>query len=158
MSYCIKCGKKLEDGVSFCGACGAHVIDATALQEKPIAKKCPGCGEVLDSFTDVCPSCGFRFSNRKEEGAARKGLREAKEYFLQFGTIGKVVWLALLVIGIPFLLFVAGCSYLFVVALVTLGLTGNLKFLPPSLVFVALLLLGPVVLIAFLRKKPKEPK
>lgn len=85
MAYCTNCGKFVEDGVKFCGHCGARMvvkenssfstlsssqpkqseqptIDQSS-QRKTVFEgevhKCPHCGAILASFVKNCPDCGF---------------------------------------------------------------------------------------------------
>jgi hypothetical protein len=66
MAYCTNCGHQLVDGARFCLECGAPIANVKA-SEQPVRKtmfdgevhKCPQCGEVLQAFVAVCPSCGY---------------------------------------------------------------------------------------------------
>lgn len=63
MPFCSNCGQKLNEGAKFCSACGSS-IDNNHSNEQRKTKfegevyKCPQCGEVLDAFQTLCPSCG----------------------------------------------------------------------------------------------------
>ena len=75
MAYCQNCGEKLQDGAKFCGNCGIKVSEtiyqpAQSMQQTDSSKqrkqffdgeihKCPQCGEVLNSFSSICPVCGY---------------------------------------------------------------------------------------------------
>ncbi len=65
MSFCTNCGSKLPDNAKFCTRCGASVPKnrqaAVSSREDVydgLIYKCPHCGEILQSFTARCPSCG----------------------------------------------------------------------------------------------------
>ncbi len=66
MPYCVNCGKELVKGAKFCYECGAAVNnvppDTTPKREQEFAGKiikCPNCGEALQSFLTVCPTCEY---------------------------------------------------------------------------------------------------
>lgn len=76
MAFCSNCGAKLINGVKFCSECGAKVITQDKsvnrdinqnYQRKTIFEgkvhKCPNCGEILNSFSGICPSCGVEIRN-----------------------------------------------------------------------------------------------
>lgn len=63
--FCRKCGYPLVGDEKYCPSCGELVANTESefsgeRFERYDGKvfRCPYCGEVLDSFTDVCPSCG----------------------------------------------------------------------------------------------------
>ncbi len=63
MGFCANCGTELLDGAKFCHVCGCPVISAhsdSQRQQEYAGKiiKCPYCGEILQSFVTICPSCG----------------------------------------------------------------------------------------------------
>ena len=76
MAFCVRCGTKLVDGSKFCAKCGA-INDITAHTEAEKTnterkkefvgsiKKCPSCGEEINSFTDICPACGHEINSQK---------------------------------------------------------------------------------------------
>ena len=61
MPFCINCGNELNENAKFCDACGTQT---TKKEEKTIepkehkVKKCPACGELIPTYTVICPSCG----------------------------------------------------------------------------------------------------
>lgn len=72
MAFCESCGQKLNDGVKFCGNCGAETKGEREVKQperKTVytgeIQKCPNCGEVLDSFVSTCPSCGMEMRGVK---------------------------------------------------------------------------------------------
>ncbi|MGN1306572.1 MAG: zinc ribbon domain-containing protein [Faecousia sp.] len=79
MAYCIYCGKELPDGAKFCAECGTAVKAeryAEGSQRKAVYEgnihKCPNCGEILDSFTTVCPSCGYELRGSSATNAVKE--------------------------------------------------------------------------------------
>ena len=88
MKVCSKCGARIYVDSQNCTICGAPLIDGTAQQNQPSQQyqqsqpsqqyqqnqpsqqnqrrivyegeihKCPHCGEILNSFTAICPTCG----------------------------------------------------------------------------------------------------
>ena len=65
--YCPNCGFEMPDGAKFCMECGASIsVDKKQVQksfkkrtiEDGEIHKCPFCGEIINSFVTVCPSCG----------------------------------------------------------------------------------------------------
>ena len=68
MAFCEKCGHQLPHDAKFCPNCGASV-SITANESHDNSRrniiyegeiyKCPNCGEILDSFRAVCPTCGY---------------------------------------------------------------------------------------------------
>ena len=65
MAFCINCGTKLQDGAKFCASCGTPADSSEERKRKTIYEgdvhKCPQCGEVINSFVSVCPTCGHEF-------------------------------------------------------------------------------------------------
>lgn len=65
MPFCFNCGTELKEDAKYCFECGTKVfdnnknrqIDRETVFEGKI-HKCPNCGEILKSFTFVCPLCG----------------------------------------------------------------------------------------------------
>ncbi len=76
MAFCANCGAKLVDGSKFCANCGAKNIVPTHTEterkdterQKEFVgsiKKCPACGEEINSFTAICPACGHEINSQK---------------------------------------------------------------------------------------------
>lgn len=72
MAFCINCGQKLAEGSKFCANCGKAVgtpQNGAKEQKKTVydgeLHKCPNCGERLDSFVTVCPTCGYELRGTK---------------------------------------------------------------------------------------------
>ncbi|WP_255375165.1 zinc ribbon domain-containing protein [Collinsella sp. An307] len=70
--FCTKCGKQLNDDDRFCPSCGKSTgmlapdgAGARREQWEGTVFKCPCCGQVLDAFSVVCPSCGFELRDAK---------------------------------------------------------------------------------------------
>ena len=63
MAFCVKCGNELREGARFCDSCGTETVissgDNKKIKYDGIIKKCPNCGEILNSFVAECPACGY---------------------------------------------------------------------------------------------------
>lgn len=64
MAFCIHCGHELLEGARFCANCGKEVNNNNSNHQRKTVydgelHKCPNCGERLDSFVLICPSCGY---------------------------------------------------------------------------------------------------
>lgn len=86
MAFCSNCGRKLDDTVKFCSACGtSKYIQQTETQNKRKIvyegeiRKCPNCGEVIDAFTAKCPACGFELNSQKVSSALQDFIKEISE-------------------------------------------------------------------------------
>ena len=75
MAYCSNCGNKLEEGAKFCSNCGTAVESGNNNQRKTSydgeIHKCPSCGEVLPSFSAVCPACGYELRGTKANNSVQ---------------------------------------------------------------------------------------
>ena len=79
MPFCSNCGKEIENNARFCSGCGSPQ-NATPADNQGQRKikfegeihKCPQCGEVLDSFTTVCPSCGYELRGSSATNAVKE--------------------------------------------------------------------------------------
>ena len=80
--FCPYCGTKLDAGARFCTNCGEAIYNAPESETPPehsstertterktvyegYIHKCPNCGEVLNSFSAMCPTCGYEIRNRQ---------------------------------------------------------------------------------------------
>ena len=86
MAFCIKCGHQLADGAKFCFECGTNVNVATTPQREQRKtvfegeiRKCPNCGEVIDSFVAKCPSCGFELNSKRVSSVLMDFIKEINE-------------------------------------------------------------------------------
>lgn len=72
MAYCSHCGKPLAEGDVFCSGCGHPVTGGgagplfgrEAVWDGRI-RRCPNCGEALESLIAYCPSCGCEIRDRE---------------------------------------------------------------------------------------------
>ena len=75
MAFCSECGNKLSDGARFCANCGKK-IEPTTYQREILYEgkihKCPLCGEVVNSFTAICPTCGYEFRSLNQKSLVRE--------------------------------------------------------------------------------------
>ena len=77
MAFCSNCGHKLADGAKFCDSCGVQVGEVANSEGRKTffdgeVHKCPQCGEVLNSFTGNCPSCGYELRGVKAVSSVQK--------------------------------------------------------------------------------------
>lgn len=77
MPFCSNCGNKLNDGANFCDRCGTKVFEVNNKEEKRktvndgLIHKCPCCGEVLNSFVSICPSCQYEIRDSGNSNAIK---------------------------------------------------------------------------------------
>lgn len=90
MAFCSNCGHKLADGAKFCGNCGVRVgevVNESKSEPESERKtfyegeihKCPQCGEVLNSFTGNCPSCGYELRGTAVASSVQKFTEQLAE-------------------------------------------------------------------------------
>ena len=86
MAFCQNCGKELADGAKFCDGCGTPVCgvsvnDGSKRVQKFVGeiRKCPGCGQILESFQAVCPACGLEITG---QGVGES--RAVKDFFEKY--------------------------------------------------------------------------
>ncbi|MBD5146277.1 MAG: zinc ribbon domain-containing protein [Ruminococcus sp.] len=79
MAFCKNCGQQLLEDSRFCHKCGTPAIQNDIENEtnrKMVydgeIHKCPNCGEALDSFTTICPQCGFELRGVKSTNSVRE--------------------------------------------------------------------------------------
>ncbi len=76
MGFCSNCGEKLDADSKFCTSCGSlnnqfvhgeTKKDYTERRKEYVGsiKKCPSCGEEINSFTAICPACGHEINSQK---------------------------------------------------------------------------------------------
>ena len=118
MPFCTNCGNEMNDQVNFCDKCGTKV----AKKEQPVeeknetkkeskVKKCPACGELIPTYTVICPSCGYEINAEDvSEGFAtflnqvntlERAIVNAQpnNYFFKTYSLGKkTLWIALNVV------------------------------------------------------------
>lgn len=77
--FCKNCGQQLLEDSKFCHKCGTPAV-RNDIENEANRKmvydgeihKCPNCGEVLDSFTTICPRCGFELRGVKAADSVRE--------------------------------------------------------------------------------------
>ncbi|MBR6967800.1 MAG: zinc ribbon domain-containing protein [Ruminococcus sp.] len=88
MPFCSKCGFEVQDGEVFCEICGTRIRSNTerttrrssdSSRSSKLGKiyegnrhTCLHCGEMIDSFTTVCPSCGAEIRDTESSRALEK--------------------------------------------------------------------------------------
>lgn len=77
MAYCTNCGNQLSEGAKFCERCGipTQTEDGSIMRQdvyEGTIHKCPNCGEIINAFTAVCPSCGYQFRSVKQISSVRE--------------------------------------------------------------------------------------
>lgn len=79
MPFCQCCGQELSPGARFCSNCGTasgkESSDATFERKQVFEgeiRKCPNCGEVLDSMVARCPACGHEIRRTKAASSVRE--------------------------------------------------------------------------------------
>ena len=70
MPYCYYCGSKNTDEAKYCAHCGKPIGAPVASNERKqvydgVLHKCPNCGELLNSFITICPTCGYEIRGAK---------------------------------------------------------------------------------------------
>lgn len=100
--FCSYCGTRLDEGARFCKHCGEPVAGSHPAAQPPRRQetpdqsptvrktvyagylhKCPNCGEVLESFTAVCPACGCEIRNAGAASSVRELARKLEEISAQ---------------------------------------------------------------------------
>lgn len=95
MPYCSNCGQKIDASAKFCSGCGektavqtsnsiANNTTSNATGERRTVyegeiRKCPNCGEIIDTFIARCPACGFELNNKKVSTVLQDFINEIKE-------------------------------------------------------------------------------
>jgi hypothetical protein len=86
MAYCTNCGHQLADGAKFCFECGAKVdtsVSSHDIQRRVIydgeIRKCPNCGNLLDSFELRCKLCGYELRGNTGCSTVQKFADEIKQ-------------------------------------------------------------------------------
>lgn len=87
MSFCIKCGQKLDDDAKFCHSCGfaTNSPENENLNQRKTTfageiHKCPNCGEVIPSFTAICPACGHEINSQNVSSSLKGFIDAINEY------------------------------------------------------------------------------
>ena len=118
MGFCVNWGNKLNDGSKFCDKCGTKAsVIKTEKTENDARKviKCPACGELIPSYTVLCPSCGYEINATdvsknfadflNQVNALEKAIAKSENnngYIKAIQTVKKILWIGLNVIFICF--------------------------------------------------------
>ncbi len=99
MHFCKYCGNQLHGDEVFCPKCGKPVNHQETYRNYEYegkVMKCPNCGEILESFTGCCPSCGIELRGAKATGSVREfalkleAIESHREYEKPAGIFGRV--------------------------------------------------------------------
>ncbi|MBE6751541.1 MAG: zinc ribbon domain-containing protein [Ruminococcaceae bacterium] len=78
MAFCANCGLELEQGANFCTNCGKAIggknqtLNQVNTTYDGVVHKCPNCGEVLNSFVSLCPTCHFELRDASVTSSVRE--------------------------------------------------------------------------------------
>ena len=86
MAYCKNCGKELESDAKFCARCGTATgqdVHSENTKRKFVyegeIRKCPNCGEIINSFISICPACGFELNSKRVSSVLQDFIKEINE-------------------------------------------------------------------------------
>lgn len=84
MAFCINCGQEFADGAKFCANCGKTTDNNTSSSQRKTVydgeiHKCPNCGEVLNSFSTHCSSCGYEIRDAHSSNAIRELVQKLEQ-------------------------------------------------------------------------------
>lgn len=78
MAFCVNCGCQLPEGAKFCSNCGSATgnINNETTRRKTVydgeLHKCPNCGELINAFVTVCPSCNYEFRGNRASSTLKE--------------------------------------------------------------------------------------
>lgn len=86
MPYCMNCGQKIPEGAKFCHECGASIVNSKESNNSQRKKefvgsirKCPSCGESINSFTAICPVCGHELNDTQISETLEKFIAQVND-------------------------------------------------------------------------------
>ena len=75
MAFCINCGQRLVDDAKFCANCGTPAANDNTKRKTVYdgeLHKCPNCGELLNSFSSSCLSCGYELRGTEATSSVKE--------------------------------------------------------------------------------------
>lgn len=122
MAFCSNCGNKVVDSAKFCHECGAAIVnikkdESTERKREYVGsiRRCPSCGETINSFTAICPGCGHELNDTQISETLEKFIEQVNHYesmipygityeegWSSWSTLKKVGWIILNVFFIAF--------------------------------------------------------
>lgn len=78
MAFCMNCGQQLPEGAKFCSNCGTATgeVKAETAQRKTVydgeLHKCPNCGEIINAFVTICPTCNYELRGAKASSIVKE--------------------------------------------------------------------------------------
>ena len=115
MAFCSNCGNKVVDSAKFCHECGAAIVnikkdESTERKSEYVGsiRKCPSCGETINSFIAICPRCGHELNDTQISETLEKFIEQVnvceiviphgithEEGWSSWGKIKKIGWVIL---------------------------------------------------------------
>jgi len=78
MAFCMNCGQQLPEGAKFCSSCGTATgeVKSETVQRKTVydgeLHKCPNCGELINAFVTICPTCNYELRSTKASSVVKE--------------------------------------------------------------------------------------
>ena len=74
----MNCGQQLPEGAKFCSGCGTVIgeVKVETAQRKTVydgeLHKCPNCGELINAFVTICPTCDYQLRGVKASSVVKE--------------------------------------------------------------------------------------